>query len=63
MPHRAWLAALLLYGIAAAGDFAYQLVSDLHTRDSAIGYPEVVVAFCGALFWPVDLVAMALLPR
>ena len=62
MQRRAWLAALLLYGAAATGDFAYQLTSDLHTRNRAIGYPEVVVAFCGALFWPVDLVAMALLP-
>ena len=52
----------MLYGAAAAGDFAYQLVSDVHTRNRAIGYPEVVVAFCGALFWPVDLVAMTLLP-
>jgi hypothetical protein len=58
----AWLAALLLYGAAATGDFAYHLIDHLHTGNRAIGYPEIVVGFCGSLFWPVDLIAMALLP-
>jgi hypothetical protein len=61
--HPAWLAALVLYGIAATGDFAYHLINDLHSGNRAIGYPEVVVAFSAALFWPLDIVAMALLGR
>jgi hypothetical protein len=59
---RVWLAVLLLYGAAAGGDFTYRLIGDLHPRNRAIGYPEVAVAFCGALFWPLDLIAMTLLP-
>ncbi len=57
----AWLAALLLYGLAAGGDFAYHLIEHLHTGKQAIGVSEVVVAFSAAVFWPVDLIAMALL--
>jgi hypothetical protein len=60
---RAWLAALLLYGAVMSADFAYHLTNDLHTGNRAIGYPEVVVAFSAALFWPLDLIAMALLAR
>jgi hypothetical protein len=57
----AWLAALLLYGLAACGDFAYHLIEDLHTGNQAIELSEVAVAFSAAVFWPVDLVAMSLL--
>jgi hypothetical protein len=57
----AWLAALVLYGLAAGGDFAYHLIDDLRTGDQAIEASEVAVAFSAALFWPVDLIAMALL--
>ena len=60
---RVWLAVLLLYGAAAGGDFTYRLIGDVHPSNRAIGYPEVAVAFCGALFWPFDVIAMALLPR
>jgi len=60
-PLRVWLAALLLYGAAATGDFAYHLIDDLHTGDQAIEYGDVAVAFSAALFWPLDLIAMALL--
>jgi hypothetical protein len=60
--HRSvWLAALLLYGLAAGGDFAYHLFEDLHTGNQAIELSEVAVAFSAAVFWPVDLVAMSLL--
>jgi hypothetical protein len=55
------LAALVLYGLAAAGDFAYHLSEDLHTGNQAIEVSEVAVAFSAAVFWPVDVVAMALL--
>lgn len=57
----AWLAALLFYALAAGGDFAYHLIEDLHTGDQAIEVSDVAVAFSAAVFWPVDLIAMALL--
>ena len=60
--HRsAWLAALLFYALAASGDFAYHLIEDLHTGNQAIEFSEILVAFSAAVFWPVDLIAMALL--
>ena len=59
--HPVWLAALVLYGLAAGGDFAYHLIDDLHTGNEAIEVSEIAVAFSAALFWPVDLIAMALL--
>jgi positive regulator of sigma E activity len=61
MHRRAWLAGLLLYGLGASADFAYHLVDDLRTGDRVIELSEIAVAFSAALFWPVDLVAMALL--
>ena len=57
----AWLAALLFYALAAGGDFAYHLIEDLHTGNQAIEVSDVAVAFSAAVFWPVDLIAMALL--
>ena len=60
--HRAaWLAALLFYALAASGDLAYHLIEYLHTGNEAIEVSEVAVAFSAAVFWPVDLIAMALL--
>ena len=60
--HRAaWLAALLFYALAASGDLAYHLIEYLHTGNEAIEVAEVAVAFSAAVFWPVDLIAMALL--
>ncbi len=62
--HRsAWLAALLFYALAAGGDFAYHLVQDLRTGNEAIEASDIAVAFSAAVFWPVDLIAMALLAR
>jgi hypothetical protein len=58
---RAWLVVLLLYGLVAGADFTYHLNDYLHTGDEAIEFSEVAVAFSAALFWPVDIVAMALL--
>jgi hypothetical protein len=57
----AWLVGLVLYGLAAGGDFAYHLIDDLRTGNEAIEVSEIAVAFSAALFWPVDLIAMALL--
>ncbi len=60
--HRsAWLAALVFYALAASGDFAYHLIEDLRTGNEAIEASEIAVAFSAAVFWPVDLIAMALL--
>jgi hypothetical protein len=57
----AWLVALILYALAAGGDFTYHLIDDLRTGNQAIEFSEIAVAFSAALFWPADLVAMALL--
>ena len=60
--HRsAWLAALLFYALAASGDFAYHLIEDLRTGNDAIDFSDITVAFSAAVFWPIDLIAMALL--
>jgi hypothetical protein len=56
-----WLAALIFYALAASGDLAYHLIEYLHTGNEAIEVSEIVVAFSAAVFWPVDLIAMALL--
>ena len=63
--HRAsrstWLVGLMLYTVAASGDFAYHLIGYLRTGSQAIEFSEILVAFSAAVFWPVDLIAMALL--
>ena len=59
--HPAWLAALVLYALVATSDFAYHMIEDLRTENQTIEVSEVAVAFSAALFWPVDLIAMALL--
>jgi hypothetical protein len=61
MGRRAWLIGLMLYGLGAGIDFAYHLIDDLRSGDEAIEFSEVAVAFSAGLFWPVDIVAMALL--
>jgi len=61
MGRRAWLIGLCLYGAAACGDFAYHLIADVRSADRTIKYAELPVAYSAALFWPVDIVAMALL--
>jgi hypothetical protein len=57
------LAVLVFYGLAAAGDFAYHMIEARHGGNQAVELFELPVAFSAALFWPLDLVAMALLPR
>ena len=62
--HRsAWLAALLLYALVAGGDFTYHLTENLRTGRGTIQVSEVPVAFSAAVFWPLDLIAMALLAQ
>ena len=51
----------MFYALAASGDFAYHLIEDLHTGNQAIEVSDVAVAFSAAVFWPADLIAMALL--
>jgi hypothetical protein len=58
---RASLAALVLYALAAGGDFAYHLIEDVRTGSDAIEVSDITVAFSAAVFWPIDLIAMALL--
>ncbi|HWO87368.1 MAG TPA: hypothetical protein VNN75_12885 [Stellaceae bacterium] len=59
--HSAWLAALLVYALAGGGDFAYHLIEDVRTGNDSIEVSDIAVAFSAAVFWPVDLIAMALL--
>ena len=61
MGWRAWLIGLWLYGSAACVDFAYHWVVDVRRADKTINYAEIPVAYSAALFWPIDIVAMALL--
>ena len=61
MRRRAWLVGLCLYALGIAADLAYQLIEDLRSGDQVIEFSELAVAFSAALFWPIDIVAMALL--
>jgi hypothetical protein len=61
MGRRAWLIGLWLYGLAVCVDFAYHLIADVGSADQTSKYAEIPVAYSAALFWPVDIVAMALL--
>ena len=61
MGRRAWLIGLWLYGLAACVDFAYHLIVDVGGADQTSKYAEIPVAYSAALFWPVDIVAIALL--
>lgn len=61
MRRRAWLVALSLYALGIATDLTHHLIDDRHTGDAAIEFSEIAVAFSAALFWPIDIVAMALL--
>ena len=61
MGRRAWLIGLWLYGLAACVDFAYHLIVDVGSADQTSKYAEIPVAYSAALFWLVDIVAIALL--
>jgi hypothetical protein len=60
--HRwAWLVALSLYALGAGVDVACHLADNLRNGNHEIEFSEVAVAFSAGLFWPVDIVAAALL--
>ncbi|HKM68633.1 MAG TPA: hypothetical protein VKG22_00300 [Stellaceae bacterium] len=61
MARRAWRIGLCLYAAIACVDFAYHLIYDVYSSDRGVRYSQLPVAYSAALFWPVDLVAMALL--
>jgi hypothetical protein len=61
MGGRAWLIGLGLYCLVGCVDFAYHWNVDVRSADQTIKYDELPVAYSAALFWPVDLVAIALL--
>ena len=61
MGRLAWRIGLCIYGLAACVDFACHLIADVRRADRTITYAEIPVAFSAALFWPVDIVAIALL--
>ena len=59
MGRRIELIGLCLYALGGCIDFAYHLTWG--APRAAIWYSNLPVAFSAAVFWPVDLVAMALL--
>jgi hypothetical protein len=61
MGRRIWLIGLWLYGSAACVDFTYHWLVNARGADRTIKYVDLPVAYSAALFWPVDLVAIALL--
>ncbi|HZS84872.1 MAG TPA: hypothetical protein VFA50_18490 [Stellaceae bacterium] len=56
---RRWV--LLLYFVGVLGDVAWHARTYLTTGDRAIEAYEWVIGIQASLFWPVDLVAQALL--
>ena len=63
LKRRAWLAALVLYGVATIADMAVHLNADRHAGEDWRAPDNLAVAFAAGLFWPLDLVARALLAR
>ena len=61
MGRHVWLIGLCFYGLVACVDFAYHFGHDVRRTDQTIQFSEIPVAFSGALFWPVDVVARSLL--
>jgi hypothetical protein len=63
MNRRVWLVGLALYAIAGAADIAVHLQGDAHEGEDWWAPDNLAVAFSAGLFWPVDLLAQALLNR
>jgi hypothetical protein len=60
-PRRVWLIALSLYALAGVADAAIFLRHEARAGEVWWSPDNLAVAFSGGLFWPVDLVAKALL--
>jgi hypothetical protein len=63
MSRRVWLAALLLYTIAAAADIAVHLDEQRRGGGNWLVPANLAVAVSASLFWPIDLVAQLLVAR
>ena len=64
MKRRIWLAALILYAIAGIIDGASRIAQPPVPGSRSSPAAVLAVAFCAALFWPIDIVARPLLaPR
>ncbi len=63
MRRRVWLLLLCLYAAAAAADFAVRSEVDRRAGRDWLAPASLAVTFSAALFWPVDLVAQAMLAR
>jgi hypothetical protein len=61
--HRLWLVGMSLYALAAAADSGYHLHDGFTSGDGEVEFSEFAVAYSAGLFWPLDLIAMALLGR
>ena len=61
MGQRAELIGLWLYALAGCVDFAYHMTWG--APRTSIWYSNLPVAFSAAVFRPIDLVAMVLLPN
>jgi hypothetical protein len=61
MKRRVWLAALILYAIAGFVDGATHMTETPAAGSRSSGLSTLAVAFCAGLFWPIDIVARALL--
>ena len=60
---RLWLAALILYGVAALADFGVHLFADSRAGPDWHDAARLAVAFSASLFWPLELIAEYLLSR
>ena len=58
---RLWLVGLWLYALAGAADAAVYLRGEARIGQDWRTPDNLAVAFSAGLFWPVDLVAKALL--
>ena len=58
-----WLLALWLYTLAAIADIALHLAQHHRAGRDFLSPANLAVAVSAGLFWPLDLVALALLAR
>ena len=61
MSRRGWLVVLWLYALAAAADMGWHFDQDRRAGRDWLSPANIAVTFSAGLFWPLDLVAQALL--